>query len=154
MFDPQEYTIIIKKIVLDGETLFEATVTELPDVAEYGDHFEKVYKLAIDTIQTAMEKFAQNGQPFPPPLPRLEEDEYNGYIFLQLPNSLHREIAAVAQQEQMGVNEYVLFVLSQTGKRKNVPLVTKNYPMPSNRSETKLAVKSNRSKTQLGAIKP
>jgi predicted RNase H-like HicB family nuclease len=104
MFAPHEYTSTVKKVLLDGDTLFEATVTELPEVAEYGDTFEEVYTLAIDTIQTAMEIFAQQGRRFPPPLPRLSEEEYHGHISLRLPKFLRRDRAAPALTSSLVVS--------------------------------------------------
>ncbi len=67
MIDPSEYNITIKKISIDGECVFKAVIKELPDVAEYGDTFIEAYELAIDTIQTASEMFAEAGKPFPLP---------------------------------------------------------------------------------------
>jgi predicted RNase H-like HicB family nuclease len=55
MFEPHEYAITVRKVLIDGEILFEAQVRELPYVAEYADTFEEAYQLAIDTIQTSME---------------------------------------------------------------------------------------------------
>jgi len=68
MFEPHEYGITVKKVVIDSKRFFEAKVKELPYVAEYADTFEEAYQLAIDTIQTSMEMFAEKNQPFPPPL--------------------------------------------------------------------------------------
>ena len=53
MIDPYEYSITIKKVTLDGEKVFEATIAELPDVFEYGQSYKEAYELAIDTITTA-----------------------------------------------------------------------------------------------------
>ncbi|RKZ83454.1 MAG: hypothetical protein DRR19_19110 [Candidatus Parabeggiatoa sp. nov. 1] len=66
MFEPHEYGITVKKVVIDSKRFFEAKVKELPYVAEYADTFEEAYQLAIDTIQTSMEMFAEKNQPFPP----------------------------------------------------------------------------------------
>jgi predicted RNase H-like HicB family nuclease len=67
MFEPDEYAIIVRKVMIDGENLFEATIRELPYIAEYADTFEEAYQLAIDTIETSMEMFAEKGKAFPPP---------------------------------------------------------------------------------------
>lgn len=67
MFDPTEYTITIRKVFTAGERLFEATIKELPDVAEYGNSYQEVYELAVDTIETAATMFAEAGKPFPSP---------------------------------------------------------------------------------------
>ncbi len=67
MFDPTEYNITIRKVIIEGESVFEATIKELPDVAEYADSYSEAYELAIDTIETAAAMFAQAGKPFPSP---------------------------------------------------------------------------------------
>ncbi|MEN8218998.1 MAG: toxin-antitoxin system HicB family antitoxin [Pseudomonadota bacterium] len=104
MFEPHEYAITIRKVVIDGEKWFEAKVKELPYVAEYADSFGEAYQLAIDTIQTSMKMFAEKGKSFPPPL-KPEDDEYSGRITLRLPKYLHRQIARTAQQEE--INFYI-----------------------------------------------
>lgn len=63
-----EYSITVREGEFNGETCFEARVAELPDVAEYGDSHEEAYDLAIDTIETTAEIFAENGKQMPAPL--------------------------------------------------------------------------------------
>ena len=72
MFDPHEYTITIKKVFVDGEHLFKATIQELPDVVEYGQTYDEAYQLAIDTITTAAAMCAESHTPFPQPLVQKE----------------------------------------------------------------------------------
>ncbi len=111
MFEPHEYAITVRKVIIDEEKLFEALVRELPYVAEYADTFEEAYQLAIDTIQTSMEMFTKKGKPFPPPS-QPEEDEYSGRITLKLPKYLHRQIALAALHEELSLNQYILSLLS------------------------------------------
>lgn len=72
MLDPYEYSIIIKKVVIDGKRLFGATVQELPDVIEYGNTYQETYELAIDTITTAAQMCAEANIPFPEPIKHKE----------------------------------------------------------------------------------
>lgn len=60
--NPHEYNITIKYD--DVTKMFTATILELPDVCEYGDHPMEVYELAIDTIRATAEMF----RPMPKPL--------------------------------------------------------------------------------------
>ena len=46
-FDPYEYSITIRRV---EPTMFEATIAELPDVAEYASRWKTAYELAIDTL--------------------------------------------------------------------------------------------------------
>ncbi|MCP4398932.1 MAG: hypothetical protein GY801_16735 [bacterium] len=67
MIDPYEYSITIKKVSIDNERLFEATIAELPDVVEYGQTYKDVYELAIDTITTSTNMCRESDTPFPLP---------------------------------------------------------------------------------------
>ena len=70
MIDPYEYSVTIKKVLVDGESLFEATIQELPDVTEYGQNYSEAYELAIDAITTAATMCAESNTPFPLPIAR------------------------------------------------------------------------------------
>ena len=70
MTDPYEYSITIKKVTLEGERVFEATIAELPDVVEYGPNYKEAYELVIDTITTAAAAYAETGDLFPLPYAR------------------------------------------------------------------------------------
>ena len=61
MIDPHNYNISVRRGEFEGEFCFEARVKELPDIAEYADSFEEAYALAIDSIETTMEIFAEKG---------------------------------------------------------------------------------------------
>jgi hypothetical protein len=68
-FDPCAYTVCISRRKVDGESLFVATIRELPDVAEYDECPTKAYALAIDTIETLHMAAQGEGWAFPPPDP-------------------------------------------------------------------------------------
>lgn len=61
------YSISVRRGCVDGETLFEARVKELPDLVEYGESLEEAYELAIDAIETTVAVLAEQGRPVPPP---------------------------------------------------------------------------------------
>ena len=63
-----KYNVSVKKGNFDGDIFFEATVNELPDVAEYADTFEEAYGLAIDAIGTTREAFVEQGRVMPAPI--------------------------------------------------------------------------------------
>ncbi len=113
MFDPHHYTVTIRQAEFDGETLYEARVRELPDVAEYADTHEEAYALALDAINATAEALAEQGRQMPEPF--RPEEEYSGRITLRLPKSLHRRLAEKAEEEAVSLNQYMLSVLSQSG---------------------------------------
>jgi predicted HicB family RNase H-like nuclease len=111
MFDPHRYTIVIRQAEFDGETLYEAKVKELPDIAEFAESHEDAYALALDAIIATSEAFAQQGHAMPNPFQ--PEEEYSGRITLRLPKTLHRKLAEQAHEECVSLNQYMLSVLAQ-----------------------------------------
>lgn len=59
------HNITIRQIQVDGATLFEARICELPDALDYGDTREEAYGLAVDTIETTAQAFAEQGRQMP-----------------------------------------------------------------------------------------
>jgi|GEM_PF-1028465 len=108
--DPHSYTISVRRDTFDGEKLFEARVKELPDVSEYGESFEDAYDLAVDTIETAADAYAEQGRAFPPPMQ--PADEFSGRVTLRIPRSLHRSLAASAEDEGVSLNAHLVNVLT------------------------------------------
>lgn len=65
--NPHLYDINIEKVIIEDITYYAATVSQLPDVTEYGDTWHEAYELATDTICTAAEMYAKMGRVFPSP---------------------------------------------------------------------------------------
>ncbi len=110
MIDATNYTITVRKGVFAGEQCFEARVAELPDVAEYADSFEEAYALAIDTLETTAELFAEQGKTMPPPM--IPADDFSGRVTLRLAKSLHRALAQAAEKEGVSLNQHLTNVLN------------------------------------------
>lgn len=108
--DAMQYNITVRKGIFDGETCFEARVAELPDVAEYGDTHEEAYELALDSIETTAEIFAEKGKQIPAPF--VSAEDYSGRVTLRLAKTLHRSLALVAEQEGVSLNQHMVNVLS------------------------------------------
>lgn len=108
--DPHAYNITIRRDIFEGETLFEARVRELPDLVEYAETYDEAYALAIDTIETAAEAFAEMGRAFPQAITPV--DDYSGRVTLRLPRSLHRVLAETADDEGVSLNQHLVNVLN------------------------------------------
>lgn len=67
MYHPADYTISIKREVIEGELVFVARVTELPDLEDYGSNYQEAYELICETIELSQAAFIQQGNVFPPP---------------------------------------------------------------------------------------
>lgn len=110
MFDPHAYGIEVRRCVIDGETLFQARVRELPDVAEYADSPTDAYELAVDTITTTATILEEAGRAMPPVAKPV--DDWSGRVTLRLPRSLHRALTDAADCEGSSLNQYIVNVLS------------------------------------------
>ncbi|MCK9488496.1 MAG: toxin-antitoxin system HicB family antitoxin [Xanthomonadales bacterium] len=110
MFDPHAYGIEVRRCVIDDETVFQARVRELPDVAEYADSWTEAYDLAVDTIATTAALLEEAGRPMPPVAK--PADDWSGRVTLRLPRSLHRALTDAAESEGNSLNQYMVNVLS------------------------------------------
>lgn len=110
MIDPYDYSISVRRGEFEGEICFEARIKELPDITEYADSFEEAYALAIDSIETTMEIFAEKGRTMP--APNIPADDFSGRVTLRLPKSLHRSLATMSDSEGVSLNQYLCNVLS------------------------------------------
>src|SRR5680860_198688 len=108
--NPYAYNITIRRDTFEGEVLFEARVKELPDLTEYGESYEEAYNLAVDTIETTAEIFAEKGSRFPDAMVPI--DEFSGRVTLRLPRSLHRALAETSDTEGVSLNQHLVNVLS------------------------------------------
>jgi predicted HicB family RNase H-like nuclease len=106
----EHYAITVRRVSIEGEEFWRATVRELPDVAEFAETREEAIDLALDSIETLKQAAKEEGKEFPEPLE--EEEEYSGRVTLRLPKSLHREIAMQAQLEDVSLNTYIVTALA------------------------------------------
>jgi predicted HicB family RNase H-like nuclease len=107
----EHYAITVRRVSIEGEEFWRATVRELPDVAEFAETREEAIDLALDSIETLKQAAKEEGREFPEPLE--EEDEFSGRVTLRLPKFLHREIAMQAQLEDVSLNSYIVATLAK-----------------------------------------
>src|SRR5665811_1051182 len=97
-FDPESYTITIRKEESDCEILYVGRVAEFPNISAFEETFEAARALVIDSIQT-LKRISDEAQvdfPFPYPAP---SDEFSGRVTLRLSKSLHAKVSRIAAQE-------------------------------------------------------
>ncbi|MCP5246866.1 MAG: hypothetical protein H6937_13310 [Burkholderiales bacterium] len=66
-FDPEAYTITIRKEEIDDEILYVGRVAEFPNISVYEEDFETARNLIIDAIQTLKKIADQNKTELPQP---------------------------------------------------------------------------------------
>jgi len=110
-FDPHAYTIIVKRVILDGEPVFHGRVVELPDLEGFEPTYDEAYNFLIDGIRSSKAAFDEQGRRFPDPLPD-EAPEFSGRVTLRMPSWLHAQIDYYARAHQTSLNQYIVTLLS------------------------------------------
>jgi predicted HicB family RNase H-like nuclease len=104
------YNVVVRRVVVENEAMFEARVKEFPDLTEYADTPQEAYELAIDAINTVVEVFAEKGRP--PPAAIEPSIDFSGRVTLRLPKALHRALADAADADDVSLNQHLVNVLS------------------------------------------
>jgi len=110
-FDPESYTISIRKEIHDGESYYVGRVAEFPNISSFEDSFEEARALVIDAIQTLKKNADETQVVFPAPYP-VPSDEFSGRITLRLPKTLHAKVSRKASQEDISVNQYLVTAIA------------------------------------------
>jgi predicted HicB family RNase H-like nuclease len=106
MTDAERYAVTVRKVRIEDEELWRATVRELPDLAEFAETREEAMDLALDAIESLKASAAEEGRPFPEPLE--DEEEYSGRVTLRMSKSLHRAAALRAMSEEVSLNSFIV----------------------------------------------
>lgn len=106
-FDPESYSITIRKEAEDGEIFYVGRVAEFPNISVFEETFEAVYTLLIDAIQTLKKIADEQRVDFPAPYPVIS-DEFSGRVTLRLPKSLHAKVSRLASQDDVSINQYLV----------------------------------------------
>jgi len=122
-FDPESYTITIRKEECYGEILYVGRVAEFPNISVFEETFETSYSLVVDAIQTFKKIADEAHADFP--LPYLApSDEFSGRVTLRLPKSLHAKVSRMAAQDDISVNQFlVTAVASYVGENDGISKV-------------------------------
>lgn len=110
MPEAEHFGVTVKRVELEGEFVWRATVKELPDFAVYGDSAHEAYDSALEAVADLQMHARDLGSHFPQP----EEDspEYSGRITLRLPLSLHAKYAHLADRDGTSLNQFLVTVLA------------------------------------------
>ena len=101
-----QYSITIDPDIDGG---YVAQIKDLPGCLTQGETLEET----ISNINEARELWLETAYEADDeiPLPSTEET-YSGKLLLRMPKSLHRRLAEAAEQENVSLNQYILFLLS------------------------------------------
>lgn len=117
-YTPDDYTVSVRRELVDGELLFVARVAEFSDVVMYGDTKEEVLSLVDESLKTLIAMHVQMHHDLPVPLSIQEQAQsYSGRVTLRMGKHLHRKIAQQADIEGVSLNQYIIERISEeTGK--------------------------------------
>ena len=106
-FDPETYSISIRKEDVDGDICYVGRVTEFPNISCYEDSFSEAWEMVIDAVTTLKRIADRDGVEFPLPYARTYED-YSGRVTLRIPKSLHARLDRIANEEGTSLNQLIL----------------------------------------------
>lgn len=110
-FDPETYTMTIRKELVDDELLYVGRVVEFPNISTYQETYEEAREMLVDSITTLKEIADDTKSDFPLPSPVIS-DEFNGRVTLRLPRTLHAKVSHLAAQENISVNQFLVYAIS------------------------------------------
>jgi antitoxin HicB len=109
---PLEYYLKLQySITIDSDTEggYVAQIKDLPGCLTQGETLEETMKNIEEARELWLETAYEADDEIP--LPSVDES-YSGKLLLRMPKSLHRRLAETAQQENVSLNQYILFLLS------------------------------------------
>jgi predicted HicB family RNase H-like nuclease len=110
-FDPESYTITIRKEECYGEILYVGRVAEFPNINAFEETYEEAHALILDAIQTLKKLAGEACADFPLPYPT-PSDEFSGRVTLRLSKSLHAKVSRIAAQEDISVNQFLVTAIA------------------------------------------
>jgi antitoxin HicB len=99
------YTIVIKRSPEGG---YVAKIAELPGCITQGDTVDDVIKMIDDAKAGWIDIALQDGREILEPV----DDQFSGKFNVRIPKSLHRELVARAQEENVSLNQLAVYLLS------------------------------------------
>lgn len=123
-FDPEAYTISIRKETIEDEVYYVGRVAELPNITAFESTYSEAYAIVIDAIRTFKAIADETNENFPLPYHSLS-DEFSGRITLRIPQSLHAKVSYFATKENVSINQYLTTAIaSYVGESGGISKVT------------------------------
>ncbi len=111
-FDPDIYTITIRKEAVDGETCYVGSVAEFQNVSAYEDTYDAALATIRDVLTTIAMVAKETGQQLP--VPRTETDDVpSGRITLRMPRSLHAKVIKRAEVDETSANQIINIAVAE-----------------------------------------
>ena len=95
----------------------EGFVVMIPDLSgciSQGDTLEEAYSMILDAKRAWIESAIQEGEKIPEPS---DEKKYGGKILLRIPPQLHEDLATMAQNQDISLNQYLIYLLTKENQK-------------------------------------
>ncbi|RUR84644.1 toxin-antitoxin system HicB family antitoxin [Chlorogloeopsis fritschii PCC 9212] len=93
----------------DLESGYVAHIKDLPGCLIQGETIEETMANINEARELWIETAYEAGDNIPLPS---TDDNYSGKLLLRMPKSLHRSLAEAAEQENVSLNQYIVYLLS------------------------------------------
>lgn len=104
------YNFLMQKMDDESGQYYFGKVLELDGCQSDGDTIEELESNLKEAMYGWISVKLDYGYPVPEPI---LDDDYSGKFIVRIPKSLHKSLALKAKKENISLNQYVLFKLSQ-----------------------------------------
>ncbi|MCF6095676.1 type II toxin-antitoxin system HicB family antitoxin [Thermovorax subterraneus] len=118
MSENYKYGLKISVLTEEDGGGFFVEVPDLPGCMADGDTLEEAIKNAKEAIESWIEAAKAEGRPIPEPTFYKDEEDYSGRLTVRIPKKLHKELAEIAQEQGVSLNQLILYALSKEVGRK------------------------------------
>lgn len=107
------YRLRVYPIETDAHTTeWAAEFPDLPGCMGAGDTPEEAVAMAVDAKEAWMKTALEEGRTIPKPK-NIYENRFSGKFTLRLPKNLHKELAILAEEEEVSLNQFILYTIAQ-----------------------------------------
>ncbi len=111
-FDPDIYTITIRKEAVDGEVYYVGRVAEFSNVTAYEHSYDEALLVIRNSLCEIARRASETGRQLPTPIIECAS-EPSGRLTLRMPKSLHARLNAQAQIDEMSSNQLVNLAITE-----------------------------------------
>lgn len=107
--EPPAYEVVIKH----DEAGWFARVPDLPGCMTFAESYEELWPMIEDAKRGYIEDSLEHGDSIPEPLSNSLEG-FSGKVNLRMPKSLHRDLARLAEEEGVSLNQVMVAALARS----------------------------------------
>jgi predicted RNase H-like HicB family nuclease len=102
----------------DEDEGYVALVPDLPGCSAFGETAEEALHESDGAIEAWLDAAKAAGNPMPQPSQPPLHRKHSGKLLVRMPQTLHAELVVQAEQENISLNQYVVYLLTEGSSRK------------------------------------